>query len=125
MPLGKRYLSRNCLLLFFPYFFYRSLSDLGFHFPAIKLFLKIAISGSGFSPFYLMSTSEQSTSPANSGRSRKRSLSPDLNMDHISSGSTFSQNIESIEGLRSLHADQEIFILSLFSHNFLNVEDFV
>ena len=61
-----------------------------------------------------MSTSEQSTSPANSGRSHKRSLSPDLNMDHISSGSTFSQNIESIEGLRSLHADQEVFILSIF-----------
>ena len=52
-----------------------------------------------------MSMSEQSTSLANSGHSRKRSLSPDLNMDHISSGSTFSQNIESIEGLRSLHAD--------------------
>jgi len=27
--------------------------------------------------------------------------------------------------LRSLHADQEIFILSIFSRNFLNVEDFV
>ena len=71
-----------------------------------------------------MSTSEQSTSPTNSGRSRKRSLSPDINMDHISSGSTFSQNIESIEGLRSLHADQEVFILSIFPRNFLNVEDF-
>ena len=71
-----------------------------------------------------MSTSEQSTSLANSGRSRKRSLSPDLNMDHISSGSTFSQNIESIEGLRSLHADQEVFYFINFSRNFLNVEDF-
>ena len=68
--------------------------------------------------------SKQSTSPANSGRSRKRSLSPDLNMDHISSGSTFSQNIESIEGFRSLHADQEVFILSIFPRNFLNVENF-
>ena len=45
-------------------------------------------------------------------------------MDHISSGSTFSQNIESIEGLRSLHADQEVFILSISPRNFLNVEDF-
>ena len=72
-----------------------------------------------------MSTSEQSTSPANSGRSRKWSLSPDLNMDHISSGSTFSQNTESTEGLRSLHADQEIFILSISPRNFLNVEDFI
>ena len=61
-----------------------------------------------------MSTSEQSTSPANSGRSHKRSLSPDLNMEDISSGSTFSQNIESIEGLTSLHADQEVFIVSIF-----------
>ena len=71
-----------------------------------------------------MSMSEQSTSPANSGRSRKWSLSPDLSMDYISSGSTFSHNIESIEGLRSLHADQEVIILSIFSRNFLNVEDF-
>ena len=70
-----------------------------------------------------MSTSEQCTSPANSDRSRKRSLSPDLNMDHISSGSTFSQNIESIEGLRSLHADQDIFILS-FLPQFLICERF-
>ena len=69
-----------------------------------------------------MSTSEQSTFPINSGR--KRSLSPDLNIDHISSGSTYSQNIKSIEGLRSLHADQEVFILSIFPRNFLNVEDF-
>ena len=61
-----------------------------------------------------MSTSEQSTSPTNSGRSRKRSLSPDLNKDHISSGSTFSQNIGSIEELRSLHTDQEVIILSIF-----------
>jgi len=61
-----------------------------------------------------MSTSEQSTFPANSGSSRKRSLSLDLYIDHISSGSTFSQNIESIEGLRSLHADQEVLILSNF-----------
>ena len=45
-------------------------------------------------------------------------------MDHISSGSNFSQNIESIEGLISLHADQEVFILSIFPRNFLNVEDF-
>ena len=52
-----------------------------------------------------MSTSEQFTSPANSGRSRKRSLSGDLNMEDISSGSTFFQNIENIEGLTSLHAD--------------------
>ena len=80
--------------------------------------------GSGFSPFYLISMLEQSTSPVNSGRSRKRSLSFDLNMDHISSGSTSSQNIKSIEGLRSLHGDQEVFILSIFYRNFLNVEDF-
>ena len=69
-----------------------------------------------------MSTSEHS--PANSGRSRKRSLSPDLNMEDISSGSTFSQNIKSIEGLTSLHADQEVFTVSIFFHNFLNVEAF-
>ena len=69
-----------------------------------------------------MSTSEQYTSPANSGRSRKRSLSPNLNMEDISSGSTFSQNIENIEGLTSLHADQQVFIVSIFFSNFLNVE---
>jgi len=61
-----------------------------------------------------MSTSEQSTSPTNSGRSHKQSLCPDLNIDHISSSLTFSQSIESIEGLRSLHADQEVIILSNF-----------
>ena len=71
-----------------------------------------------------MSTADQTTSPANSGRRRPRSLSPDLNMNHISSGSTSSQNIESIEG-RSLDADQEIFILSFFSRNFLYVKKFV
>ena len=71
-----------------------------------------------------MSTAKQNTSPVNSDRRGLRSLSPDLNMNHISSGSTFSQNIESIEGLRSLHGDQEVFILSIFSRNFLNVEDF-
>jgi len=53
-----------------------------------------------------MSTSEQSTSPANYGRSRKRCLSGDLNMEDITSDSTFSQNIKNIEGLTSLHADQ-------------------
>jgi len=45
-------------------------------------------------------------------------------MDHVSYGSTFSQKIESIEGLRSLDVDQEVFNLSIFSRNFLNVEDF-
>ena len=70
-----------------------------------------------------MSTSKQSTFPTNSGRSRKRSLYPDLNIDHISSGSTFSQNIKCIEGLSSLHADQEVIILPIFSCNFLNLED--
>ena len=71
-----------------------------------------------------MSTSEQSTFPANSGRSRKRSLSPDLNMENISSGSTFSQNIESIEGLTSLHVDQQVFIVSFFSQ-FLKCRSFL
>ena len=60
-----------------------------------------------------MSTAEQNTS-ANLDRRRPRSLSPDLNMNHISSGSTSSQNIESIEELRSLDVDQEVFILSFF-----------
>ena len=124
MPLGIRYLSRNCLLLFFPLFLLLLFVRVRVSFFAIKLFMKIAIFGSGFSPFYLMSTSEQSTFPVNSGRSRKRSLSPDLNMDHISSGSTFSQNIESIEGLTSLHADQQVFIVSFFFCNFLNIEAF-
>ena len=71
-----------------------------------------------------MSTSEQSTSPVNSGRSRKRSLSPDLNMNHISSCSTSSQNVENLEGLTSLHADQQVFIVSIFFRNFLNIESF-
>ena len=114
MLLGKRFLSRYYLLLFFSLFLLPLFVRFRVSFSAIKLFLKIAIFGPGFSPFYLMSTSEQSTSPANSGCSRKRSLSPGLNIDHISSGSTFSQNIESIEELRSLHADQEVFILSIF-----------
>jgi len=71
-----------------------------------------------------MSTAEQNISPANSGRRRPRSVSPDLNMNHISSGST-SQNIESIEGLRSLDADQEVFILTFFSRNFLYVKNYI
>ena len=45
-------------------------------------------------------------------------------MEDISSGSTFSQNIESIEGLTSLHADQQVFIVSIFFRNFLNVKSF-
>ena len=72
-----------------------------------------------------MSTAEQNTSPANSGRRRSQSISPDLNMNHISFGSTFSQNIESIESLRSLNVDQEVFILLFFPRNFLYVKNFV
>ena len=45
-------------------------------------------------------------------------------MEDISSGSTFSQNIENIEGLTSLHADQQVLIVSNFSRNFLNIEFF-
>ena len=47
-----------------------------------------------------MSTSEQSTG--------------NLNMEDIASGSTFSQNIENLEGLTSLHADQQVLIVSFF-----------
>ena len=72
-----------------------------------------------------MSTSEHSNSPANSGRSRKRSLSGDLNMEDISSGSTFSQNIENIEGLTSLHADEQVLIVSIFSPQFLKYRIFL
>ena len=72
-----------------------------------------------------MSTSEQSTSPANSVRSRKRCLSGDLNMEDISSGSTFSQNIENIEGLTSLHADQQVLIVSVFFPQFLKYRIFL
>ena len=71
-----------------------------------------------------MSTAEQNTSPVNSGRRRPRSLSPDLNMNYISSGSTSSQNIEGIEGLRSLNSDQEVFILPFFPRIFLYVKFF-
>ena len=47
-----------------------------------------------------MSTSEQSTG--------------DLNMEDIASGSTFSQNIENLEGLTSLHADQQVLIVYIY-----------
>ena len=47
-----------------------------------------------------MSTSEQSTG--------------DLNMEDIASGSTLSQNIENLEGLTSLHSDQQVLIVSIF-----------
>ena len=47
-----------------------------------------------------MSTSEQSTG--------------DLNIEDIASGYTFSQNIENLEGLTSLHADEQVLIVSVF-----------
>ena len=50
-----------------------------------------------------MSTSEQYTG--------------DLNMEDIASGSTFSHNIENLEGLTSLHADQQVLIVYIYFKN--------
>ena len=58
-----------------------------------------------------MSTSEQYTD--------------DLNLEDITSGSTFSQNIENLEGLTSLHGDQQVLIIYIYFKNiFLNIEFF-